>query len=157
MNSRRSCSCTACADTTCAAGAQTPDSQLEASRSALERKAELYERLAAGRDDDDDDLYNVDFVRKEPRAEAAAATQDGYGAPRRDCDDDRGLYSGRGGGLARDTAADALEADGACSVAACQRRLCHSRQYHSCYIDGIITILPLSITHHIPACSQRKT
>jgi len=60
-------------------------------------------------------------VRKEPAAEAAPAPQDGYGAPRRDYDDDRGLYDGRGGGLARDTAADALEAEGVCSLAVCQR------------------------------------
>ncbi|KAK9834155.1 hypothetical protein WJX81_003482 [Elliptochloris bilobata] len=54
---------------------QTPESQLEASRSALERKAQLYERLAAGSvaDDDDEDLYNVDFVRKEARGDGEAA------------------------------------------------------------------------------------
>ena len=31
---------------------------------ALERKAALYDRLAAGQGDDDEDLYNVDFLHK---------------------------------------------------------------------------------------------
>lgn len=50
---------------------QTPDTQLKASRTALERKSEIYARLAAGNacDDDDEDLYHVDFVRKEPPRE----------------------------------------------------------------------------------------
>jgi len=30
----------------------------------LERKAQLYDRLAAGQHDDEDEMYNVDFVRK---------------------------------------------------------------------------------------------
>lgn len=34
------------------------------SYSALERKARLYDKLASGQHDDEDELYNVDFVRK---------------------------------------------------------------------------------------------
>ena len=43
---------------------QTADDKLDESRAALERKSRLYERLAAGQFSDDDDLYNVDFMRK---------------------------------------------------------------------------------------------
>lgn len=63
---------------TSAVCSQTPDSQLEASRSALERKAELYQKLASGRADDEDDTYNVDFVRKEAWSEEAPAASDSY-------------------------------------------------------------------------------
>lgn len=59
---------------------QTPDNQLEASRSALERKAELYQKLASGHADDEDDTYNVDFVRKEAWSEEAPAASDSYAA-----------------------------------------------------------------------------
>ena len=59
---------------------QTPDSQLEASRSALERKAELYQKLASGHADDKDDAYHVDFVRKEAWSEEAPAASDSYAA-----------------------------------------------------------------------------
>jgi hypothetical protein len=34
------------------------------SRAALERKAAIYERMAAGVDDDEADAYNVDFFTK---------------------------------------------------------------------------------------------
>jgi hypothetical protein len=43
---------------------QTPAARLAESYSALERKAKLYDKLASGQHDDEDDLYNVDFVRK---------------------------------------------------------------------------------------------
>ena len=43
---------------------QTPADRLAESRSALERKAQLYERLAAGQHADEDELYSVDFLAK---------------------------------------------------------------------------------------------
>ncbi|KAK9916134.1 hypothetical protein WJX75_009035 [Coccomyxa subellipsoidea] len=43
---------------------KTPAARLAESYSALERKAKLYDKLASGQHDDEDDLYNVDFVRK---------------------------------------------------------------------------------------------
>lgn len=83
---------------------QTPDTQLEASRSALERKAEVYARLAAGNacDDDDEDLYNVDFVRKEAPREGLQ--QSSHAAFEYD-------YGGGGGGSQGDSRA--REPDGA--------------------------------------------
>ncbi len=44
---------------------QTAEDKLNESKAALEHKTWLYERLAAGQYNDDDDLYNVDFLRKE--------------------------------------------------------------------------------------------
>lgn len=44
--------------------AQTAENKLDESRAALEHKTKLYERLAAGQYNDDDELYNVDFLRK---------------------------------------------------------------------------------------------
>lgn len=43
---------------------QTDKDKLNDSRSALERKAKLYDKLAKGHIDDDDEQYNVDFLRK---------------------------------------------------------------------------------------------
>lgn len=43
---------------------QTPADRLAESYSALERKAQLYDRLATGQHDDEDELYNVDFLAK---------------------------------------------------------------------------------------------
>lgn len=43
---------------------QTEDDRLHESRSALERKAQLYDKLASGQCDDEDEQYNVDFLRK---------------------------------------------------------------------------------------------
>ena len=43
---------------------QTPAARLAESYLALERKAKLYDRLASGQHDDEDEQYNVDFVRK---------------------------------------------------------------------------------------------
>ena len=43
---------------------QTDKDRLQDSYSALERKAELYDRLSQGQVDDDDEQYNVDFLRK---------------------------------------------------------------------------------------------
>ncbi|BDA44133.1 probable coiled-coil domain-containing protein 174 at N-terminal half [Coccomyxa sp. Obi] len=43
---------------------KTPADRLADSYSALERKAQLYDRLVSGQHDDEDELYNVDFVRK---------------------------------------------------------------------------------------------
>ncbi|KAK9808859.1 hypothetical protein WJX72_005240 [[Myrmecia] bisecta] len=43
---------------------KTKDDVLQDSRAALERKAALYDKLAAGWADDDEELYNVDFLRK---------------------------------------------------------------------------------------------
>lgn len=46
------------------AALQTPQDKLDESRAALERKSQLYERLAAGQDNDAAELYNVDFLHK---------------------------------------------------------------------------------------------
>ena len=43
---------------------QTPADQLAQSSAALEQKAKLYDKLASGQHDDEDDVYNVDFLRK---------------------------------------------------------------------------------------------
>lgn len=43
---------------------QTDKDKLNDSYAALERKAALYDRLSAGRFDDDDEQYNVDFLQK---------------------------------------------------------------------------------------------
>ncbi len=43
---------------------QTAQDKLDESRAALERKSQLYERLAAGQYNDADELYNVDFLQK---------------------------------------------------------------------------------------------
>lgn len=43
---------------------QTDKDRLQDSYSALERKAELYDRLSRGQVDDDHEQYNVDFLRK---------------------------------------------------------------------------------------------
>ena len=43
---------------------QTPADRLAQSYAALEQKAELYDRLASGQHDDEEDEYNVDFLRK---------------------------------------------------------------------------------------------
>ena len=43
---------------------QTAQDKLDESRAALERKSQLYERLAAGQYTDADELYNVDFLQK---------------------------------------------------------------------------------------------
>ena len=43
---------------------QTTQDKLDESRAALERKSQLYERLAAGQYTDADELYNVDFLHK---------------------------------------------------------------------------------------------
>ncbi len=69
----------------CAAAAQTPADRLAESYSALERKAQLYEKLTAGQHDDEDELYNVDFhakgtLQEELQAQAAAAARRGSSA-----------------------------------------------------------------------------
>ena len=43
---------------------QTAQDKLDDSRAALERKAKLYERLAAGQYADEGEVYNVDFLQK---------------------------------------------------------------------------------------------
>lgn len=43
---------------------QTDKDRLKDSYTALERKAQLYDQLAKGQLDDDDEQYNVDFLRK---------------------------------------------------------------------------------------------
>ncbi|CAL5218624.1 g325 [Coccomyxa viridis] len=43
---------------------KTAQDKLDESRAALERKSQLYERLAAGQYNDADELYNVDFLQK---------------------------------------------------------------------------------------------
>ena len=43
---------------------QTDKDKLNDSYAALERKAELYDKLSRGRYDDDDQQYNVDFLSK---------------------------------------------------------------------------------------------
>lgn len=47
-----------------AGGVQTAQDKLDDSRAALERKAKLYERLAAGQYADEGEVYNVDFLQK---------------------------------------------------------------------------------------------
>ena len=46
------------------AALQTAQDKLDESRAALERKSQLYDRLAAGQYDDADELYNVNFLHK---------------------------------------------------------------------------------------------
>ena len=93
---------------------QTPDTQLEASRSALERKAEVYARLAAGNagDDDDEDLYNVDFVRKEPARDNPQ--QSSHAAFEYDYGGGGGGGGGREDGSAREPDSAALLCCSAC-------------------------------------------
>lgn len=43
---------------------QTDADRMADSRAALERKAAIYERMAAGVEDDETDTYNVDFFTK---------------------------------------------------------------------------------------------
>ena len=43
---------------------QTDKDKLKDSYAALERKAALYDKLSAGRFDDDDEQYSVDFLQK---------------------------------------------------------------------------------------------
>ena len=43
---------------------QTDKDRLQDSYTALERKAQLYDRLAQGQVGDNDEQYNVDFLRK---------------------------------------------------------------------------------------------
>ena len=60
------------------AALQTAQDKLDESRAALERKSQLYERLAAGQYTDADDLYNVDFLHKGMLEEEKQSLQ--YGA-----------------------------------------------------------------------------
>lgn len=71
---------------------QTTDDKLADSYAALERKAELYERLKAGEAGfDDEERYNVDFLRKGFLEDDAAPSsgrrlpvvEDRHGSPRR--------------------------------------------------------------------------
>lgn len=43
---------------------QTAQDKLDDSRAALERKAALYDKLAAGQYNDDGEVYNVNFLQK---------------------------------------------------------------------------------------------
>ena len=105
----------------------------------------VYERLAAGNacDGDDEDLYNVDFVRKEAPREGLQ--QVSHAAFEYD-------YGGGGGG-AQDggragTAADWREPDGAgstlllgvlsCTATPCVRQPCHCVKTLSQLLDAII-------------------
>ena len=70
---------------------QTADDKLADSYAALERKAVLYERLKAGEAGyDDEERYNVDFLRKgfledEPASneQRLPVVEDRHGSPRR--------------------------------------------------------------------------
>ena len=71
---------------------QTADDKLADSYAALERKAALYERLKAGEAGyDDEERYNVDFLRKGFLEDDAPASdeqrlpviEDRHGSPRR--------------------------------------------------------------------------
>ena len=48
----------------CTCPVQTDKDRLQDAYTALERKAQLYDRLAQGHADDNDEQYNVDFLRK---------------------------------------------------------------------------------------------
>ena len=50
---------------------QTAQDKLDESRAALERKSQLYDKLAAGQYDDADELYNVNFLHKSTLEEEA--------------------------------------------------------------------------------------
>lgn len=56
-----------------AVGWQTDKDRLADSAAALQRKAAIYERLAAGVENDEDDVYNVDFFAKAGTLEEEAA------------------------------------------------------------------------------------
>ena len=85
------------------AALQTAQDKLDESRAALERKSQLYDRLAAGQYDDADELYNVDFLHKSTLEEERqslqqeAAAHDAFSeAP---IDTAAGLLSSAGGPL----------------------------------------------------------
>lgn len=56
--------CTCQADSVRRRILQTDKDRLNDSYTALERKAQLYDKLVQGHVDDDDEQYNVDFLRK---------------------------------------------------------------------------------------------
>lgn len=66
---------------------KTASDRLGESRAALERKAALYERLARGEVDDEDDKYEVDFVMKGGSGDGGRGGGDG-----------RTVWGGDGGG-----------------------------------------------------------
>ena len=79
---------------------QTPADRLAESYSALERKAQLYEELAAGQHDDEGELYNVDFVAKgtlQEELQHAAAEGRGSGAAAGPIDSAADAVRGLGG------------------------------------------------------------
>ena len=81
---------------------QTAQDKLDDSRVALERKAKLYEKLAAGQYADDAEVYNVDFLQKGTleeeqqtlEREALACRQ--QGTPEEPLDTAAGLLSSAG-------------------------------------------------------------
>lgn len=84
--------------------AQTPADRLAQSYAALEQKAELYEKLASGQHDDEEDAYNVDFLRKGTLQDEIAAEQQTW---------ERQRGGGDGGGAGPiDSAAAAVRGEG---------------------------------------------
>ena len=86
----------------CCCDVQTAQDKLDDSRAALERKAKLYERLAAGQYADDGEVYNVDFLQKgtleeeQQSLEREASAYRQHGAPEQPLDTAAGLLSSAG-------------------------------------------------------------
>ena len=86
----------------CSCAVQTAQDKLDDSRVALERKAKLYEKLAAGQYADDGELYNVDFLQKatlgeeQQSLEREASARRQQGTPEQPLDTAAGLLSSAG-------------------------------------------------------------